>query len=267
MIYSQAFLMGQGLAVTWDNPDIHLEKGGAPVSSGALEVDTEYEIVARVWNGSPMAPAVNLPVRFSYVDFGIGGITTAIGETRIDLPVKGATGLPVGARQKWRTPPTPGHYCLRVELVWADDANPANNIGQENLTVKQLNSPRATFVFPVRNEARTRRGYRFDADTYELPEPRPCGEVSAGRAPRLIQNEVDQRKAAAMAHNGRGRFAVPNDWDVVIDPVEIVLGPGEEMPMTVDITAPDNFEGQQAINVAAWVGAQGVGGVTLMVHS
>jgi hypothetical protein len=31
MIYSQQYLMSLGLAVTWQNPDIHLELGGVPV--------------------------------------------------------------------------------------------------------------------------------------------------------------------------------------------------------------------------------------------
>ena len=72
LIYSQRYLMSQGLAVTWDNPDIQLFQAGVPVPSHTLAPATEYEIVARIWNGSTDAPAVNLPVRFSYLTFGIG---------------------------------------------------------------------------------------------------------------------------------------------------------------------------------------------------
>jgi hypothetical protein len=73
LIYSQQYLMGLGLAVTWDNPDIWLERNGSRVSSHAIEPDTEYEIVARIWNGSTDAPVPLLHVRFSYLSFGGGG--------------------------------------------------------------------------------------------------------------------------------------------------------------------------------------------------
>jgi len=267
MIYSQSFLMAQGLAVTWDNPDIHLEKAGVQVASDKIEANTDYEIVARVWNGSPLAPAVGLPVRFSFIDFGIGGVTLPIGETTIDLPVNGAPGHPAFARMSWRTPSTPGHYCLRVELIWADDANPANNVGQENLTVSALNSPRAVFTLPVRNEARTRRNYRMAADAYEIPEPPPCSKERPGEAPTLTREEADRHKAAAVARHGLARFALPADWRVTIEPEEFVLAPGAERMVSIDITAPDGFEGRQAINIAALVGTQSVGGATVVVHT
>jgi len=70
MIYSQPFLGSQGLAVTWDNPDIHLERNGVVVNSSSLSPATEYDIVARIWNGSNIAPAIDFPVTFSYLEFG-----------------------------------------------------------------------------------------------------------------------------------------------------------------------------------------------------
>jgi len=74
MIYDQYFLMSFGIAVTWDNPDIHLERPlGTRVSSHDLLPATTYHVVARVWNLSETAPAPRLPVRFSYLRFGIGG--------------------------------------------------------------------------------------------------------------------------------------------------------------------------------------------------
>src|SRR3954447_11896572 len=48
-IYDQHYLASLGLAVTWDNPDIHLELPGAPgvhVDSHDLTPATEYKIVA-----------------------------------------------------------------------------------------------------------------------------------------------------------------------------------------------------------------------------
>ena len=43
-IYSQAWLMARGLAVTWDNPDISLLDGAAPVSPHALMPAHPYVI-------------------------------------------------------------------------------------------------------------------------------------------------------------------------------------------------------------------------------
>src|SRR5687768_7419882 len=37
LIYSQHYLAAQGLAVTWDNPDIQLYDAGTPVASHELE--------------------------------------------------------------------------------------------------------------------------------------------------------------------------------------------------------------------------------------
>ncbi len=68
MIYSQFYLMKQGLAVTWDNPDIQLYQNGFTVPSHALQPDTEYELVARCWNLSYDAPVVGMPVRFTYLE-------------------------------------------------------------------------------------------------------------------------------------------------------------------------------------------------------
>src|SRR4051794_36811621 len=51
LIYAQYYLMSLGLAVTWDNPDIELRRNGVAVSSSLVQPDTDYEIVARVWNG------------------------------------------------------------------------------------------------------------------------------------------------------------------------------------------------------------------------
>jgi hypothetical protein len=51
-IYSQAYLISQGLPVTWDNPDIALKLGGAIVSEGELHPSTTYDLEATVWNNS-----------------------------------------------------------------------------------------------------------------------------------------------------------------------------------------------------------------------
>ena len=264
-IYSQYFLMSQGMAVTWDNPDIWLQLNGTSVPSSSLQPATDYDLVARVWNNSTEAPAVDLPVRFSYLDFGIGGPPVPIGITKVDLPVKGAAGHPANAGVRWKTPPTPGHYCILVELLWGDDANPFNNLGQENTDVKALNSPKAVFTFPVWNDGRLPRTMNLEVDFYERPEAEPCPEKSA-RQPALTVREVEAQRRRALERHGREHFAVPEDWRILVEPKRLTLGPGEHELVTVDITAPDGFSGRQAINVNAVNGENLVGGVTLYVE-
>lgn len=265
MIYSQTYLMSQGLAVTWDNPDIHLELGGAPVSSADLAADTEYDIVARIWNGSNNAPAVNLPVRFSYLDFGIGTVNVPIGIDKVDLPVNGAVGHPAIARHKWKTPKIGGHYCIQVEPVWPDDANPANNLGQENTNVKPLNSPRAMFTFPVRNDARRRRAFALEVDAYSVDGPPPCEDPRPAASATMGAEEIEQHRRDALRRHGRRRQPIPVGWRVTVDPPELHLEAGQSRNVTVDVTAPDAFAGRQALNVNAFVGDRPIGGVTLYV--
>ena len=267
LIYSQKYLMGLGLAVTWDNPDIHLEKDGSPAPPHSLLPATTYTIIARVWNGSTTAPAINMPVRFSYLDFGIGGIRVPIGETRVDLPVKGAVGCPAFTSIAWKTPATPGHYCIQVELVWSDDANPNNNLGQTNVDVKALNSPRATFSFPLRNDSLRPRVLTLELDSYSIPPLDPCRESEQGTQSDLTREEVIAHQQKALLRHGRHAHAIPNNWRIAVDSQEMRLSPGEQRQVGIDITAPDSFSGQQAINVNAFEGGLLVGGVTLYVHS
>jgi uncharacterized membrane protein len=59
---------------------------------------------------------------------------------------------------------------------------------------------------------------------------------------------------------------VPEDWTIEIEPQSVSLEPGEQVEVTVDVTAPDNFAGRQAINVNAFDDDRLVGGVTLYVE-
>lgn len=261
LIYSQQYLQAQGLAVTWDNPDIHLELLTAPgvsVDSHALKPDTDYVVVARIWNGVTTAPAVGLPVKVSYLEFGIGTTRHDVGMTKVDLPVKAAVGCPAFARVGWRTPAQPGHYCLQVELLWDDDENPANNMGQHNTDVKPLNSPHAAFTFPVRNDGPARRAVTLQIDSYRLPALEPCGAEGDGKdGGNHHQELLDRHRRAA--------WPVPPGWAVVAHPREAVLAPGETVTATVDITAPDGYRGRQVFNVHADSGPGVIGGVTLYV--
>jgi hypothetical protein len=257
LIYSQRYLQAQGLAVTWDNPDIHVElisAPGVPVDAHALQPDTDYLVVARIWNGSTTAPAPGMPVTVSYLEFGVGTTRHDVGMTKVDLPVKAASGCPAFATVLWHTPATPGHYCLQVELLWEDDANPANNMGQSNTDVKPLNSPHAAFTFPVRNDRAERAVVTLTVDSYAIPPLDACGDTTGerGRGSRL-----DRHRA--------GAWPVPAGWRVEVGPSQMVLAPGEQTDVTVDITAPDGFVGRQAVNLHASNGSDLLGGVTLYV--
>jgi hypothetical protein len=282
LIYSQQYLMSQGLAVTWDNPDIQLydvAAGFLPVSSHELKAAREYEIRATIYNGSTDAPAIGLPVEFSYLSFGISTTSTFIGSTSVDLQVKGAPGHPATAATRWVTPAAPGHYCIQVRLIWADDANPANNLGQENTDVGAAHSP-AVFTFPVGNPGAAPQHLRLLADAYTLPEPIDCDELER----RKHEHEKGKGRGGK-GRNGDGRngtqeewcrelwrrhardgFAVPAGWSVQIVPPELDLPAGGEQTVTVTVEPPPGFSGSEAINVNALDDLDRlVGGVTLYV--
>lgn len=291
LIYAQFYLMHLGLAVTWDNPDISIETPppgppqphlppdpGRTVPSHALMPDTDYDIVARVWNGSTEAPALGLPVRFSYLSFGAGTQSHGIGVTLVDLGVKGGPGAPAYARVRWRTPAQLGHYCIQVLLDWADDFNPANNLGQENTNVVSAQSP-AVFAFRLRNEAAERRAFHFAVDGYTLPAAPSCTLVvrereaekaRRGRRPEAAGPVIAGRPSTfdppvvAPVHRA-GNHPLPAGWAVLLDPATPDLAPGEEIAVTATITPPDSFHGRQPVNVNALHRTTPVGGVTVVV--
>jgi hypothetical protein len=274
LIYSQYFLMQHGLAVTWDNPDIVLMKGGAVVPSESLDPATEYEIVARVWNASTNCPVVSMPVYFSYLSFGVGTVSHPIGKRHVDhLGVKGGPGCPAFASIPWRTPSTPGHYCIQVLLAPADDLNFDNNLGQENTNVGTAHSP-AEFNFQLRNPTELEQVFRFEADAYQIPEAVPCGQgrrkrprrtgridlKGQGFAPRP---EVDE---ARIARHRLGEQPLPAGWAVEISPDHPTLAAEEEITVHVRVAPPDDFHGSRTINVNAFRANGFAGGVTLRVE-
>jgi hypothetical protein len=258
VIYSQKYLLSLGLAVTWDNPDIALFRNGVQVSEGDLQPNTQYEIRATIWNNSYDAPIVGLPVAFSFLTFGVATVSTPIGSTVVDLGVKGGAQHPALASMLWTTPPA-GHYCIVVEFQWVDDANPNNNIGQNNVNVVAATSP-ATFAFRIRNQDDRQRTYRMEADTYTLPERQDCRDRSA---PRL--DTVQRWKQVQELHD-RARYPVPSGWGVDFTPPAMTLLPGDEADVTVAIAPPAGFTGEKAFNLHA-VKDNGVyaGGVTVYV--
>jgi hypothetical protein len=278
MIYSQRYLREQGLAVTWDNPDIQLYRNGVQVSSSSLDAGTQYEIRAQIWNNSTDAPAVGLDVDFFFRDFGIGTALITIGSDTITLPIKGAPGHPAVARSMWTTPNTPGHYCVRVQLNWADDANPKNNLGQENTNVGTASSP-AIFGFAVRNESTVRRTLRLVADAYVIPDLMDCRERPKKKTtdrehPELVLATgfipIYERNAdwtLARLRHGPDAHPVPLGWSVEFMPDVLDLDAGEARDVEVSITPPSDYVGQKTINVNAMHGTDLVGGVTLLVDA
>lgn len=277
LIYSQTYLMEQGLAVTWDNPDIQLFEGGIAVPSASLKADTDYEVVATVYNNSTAAPAVGMPVEFSFRTFGVGAAVIPIDTTTVNLPVKGAPGHPAMAKVKWHTPAKAGHYCLLVRLVWADDANPKNNLGQENTNVGIAASP-AVFQFPVRNEDTIRKRIHMTADAYTIPAKISCQQkpdkrdsdrknADMRREDVLIPTtEEDADWTFARVRHGVRSFPIPAGWVLKIEPREFELDPGATQGVTVSIEPPADFRGERPINVNAMHGPLLLGGVTLKVR-
>jgi hypothetical protein len=275
LIYAQYYLMAQGLAVTWDNPDIQLFDSGVPVPSASLLPDHEYEVQVRVWNGSYDAPAAGVAVALSFLSFGIATTSTPIATTLINLGAKGTVDHPAIARFTWRTPRAAGHYCLQAQLHWHDDANPDNNLGQENVTVGVLASP-AQFTFMVRNAASVRRGFVLEADAYTLPVQPPCNEEYSRRfGPDRFPTRITESRAhwdSARRTQGYGAHLVPEDWTVTITPWELVLDADEEREIRVAIEPRDSgFVGTRAFNVHAFaLGREETrslaGGVTLLVR-
>jgi hypothetical protein len=266
--------MKMGLAVTWDNPDIqvHEPDPGAPDGVGAvvpsplLKAGHDYKIRVRVWNGSYDAPAVGLPVHHSLLSFGAGTTSHAIATTKVDLGVKGSPHQPAFAVVDWTTPAAAGHYCLQARLEWLDDANPENNLGQENVNVGELKSP-AEFTFTLRNDASVRHRYVLEADTYQLPVLRPCKERTRFKT-RIEESRA--RWADANEEQSYGAFPVPPDWSVIIDPSELLLPAGDEREIRVSIEPKGPFTGAKSFNVHAFIlrddGRRDLaGGITLTV--
>jgi hypothetical protein len=251
-IYSQSYLTSLGYPVTWDNPDIFLFKGSSVVDPHELKASTPYTVVARIWNASVDVPVVGLAVRFSYLSFGMGTQSHAIGTSFTDLNAKGLPGCPAFAYMTWTTPAQLGHYCLQALLEPPDDSNWLNNLGQRNTDVAQPQSP-AVFEFAVGNHAGPRsRRVRLAVDSYVIP-PLPRCEESGVEATR-------QREIAKVAPS------MPEGWIVALAPSEFEVDPGEEKPVQAAITAPPGFSGAMSFNVTAFDDVGCVGGVTLRVE-
>lgn len=248
-IYDQYWLTNLGVAVTWDNPDIQLYRGGTPVDSANLEAGVSYMITARVWNNSTEAPVIDLPVRFSFLEFGIGTTSHPVGVTAIPvLGVQGGPDHPAFATMPWTTPTTPGHYCIQVGLEPVDDTNLDNNLGQENTNVGVAHSP-AVFDFTLANVDTKTHRYRFEVDAYVLGDRSSCDKAPAERLDR----------------HRRAHHPLPAGWAVAISPEAPSLDPSATTNISVTVEPPPGWSGTQAVNVNAFNPNQLAGGVTLIV--
>jgi hypothetical protein len=174
-LYSQPYLLAQGLAVTWDNPDIWLaEPDGTLVPSGSLKTSHDYVVHARIHNAS-FDPAIATTVRCRFRDWGFSGSALAPVETDtsghetfvvLHLPPWGSE----IARYRWRTPPAGGHYCLVVECAHPEDREVGNNVGQENTNIVGAESDGTLHATAVLgNSGDEAKTIRFVADGYAIP--------------------------------------------------------------------------------------------------
>ena len=249
LLYSQRALIAQGLAVTYENPDISLSFGGVPVGSHELEPGKTYDVTTRVWNNSLVAPAIAMPVHLSFLDFGVGTEPIPIASGTVDVGVKGSVGQPAFVTIPWTTPVTPGHYCLQVLLDPVDDVDRLNNLGQENTDVQAAHSP-AEFEFRLRNNTGLARRYHFEFDSYQIPALAECQDV---------RPDAD----ALLRIHRRATHPVPAGFAVQINPATPMLNPAESVLITVKVDPPAGFLGRQAINVNAFHDQGFAGGVTL----
>lgn len=273
MIYSQYWLMTQGLAVTWDNPDIELfDLVGNPAAPFDLQPDHDYKVVVRCWNNSYDAGVPVLPVHLSYLSFGIGASRTPIpGTPSTALGVKGSSTCPAFVQVIWHTPKTPGHYCLQALLECSEDANPDNNLGQKNVHVGKLHSP-AMFTFVVQNEAGVRRRFELEPDIYRLPALGPCADAPPPprEGGRLAESRARWERALAVQRYGL--FPVLHNWRVSLDFATFDLEPEQSREVTVAIEPEGGtFTGIQPVNIHGFATAPNgsrtlAGGITLYVQ-
>jgi hypothetical protein len=175
-LYSQFYLLAQGLSVTWDNPDIWLTlPDGTPVDSGQLQPGTDYAVHARIHDAS-FDPALATEVRCFYRPWSFNSPD----RVPIELNADGTERvivihIPPWQSETvvfhWKTPNQANmHWCLQVECRHPDDKNPNNNLGQENTQVlggphaAQL-STRAVLVNPTGRHLRA----RVAVDQYVIP--------------------------------------------------------------------------------------------------
>ena len=280
-IYSQSYLMSLGMAVTWDNPDVHLTDAlNNVVGSHSLKPSTPYTVTATIHNRSNDAPALDMPVVFRLFSFGVGGGTVQeIGSVKVDLPVRGAPGEPAEASVTWTTPAALGHYCIQIEAVVPDDANPLDNIGQHNTVIQGVSAGRALhLIVPIRNALQGVRTFAIRHHSYHLPAEAIVRRGLGGRrrdaavADVRIETSGEGRETdeslqrRVVAANRAEFFASPPEWAAAVSAGRVTLeaeGTTEvEFTATVPASAPAGSRQLFHVSVTEESTERPIGGVT-----
>jgi hypothetical protein len=185
-IYSQQYLASQGVAVTWNNPDIWMAKASAPnvvePDSYHLDADTDYIVSVRCHNASTdLATGVKVRLLYRPWSFNSPDLlpvdTTADGQEVVrfaNIPGMGAAVV----HFNWHTPTAPPgesrHFCLQAHLSHPMDINLENNMGQENTNVHSANPGHVAageivdVDVPLFNNGRLQGQFAFRADAYAV---------------------------------------------------------------------------------------------------
>jgi len=185
-IYSQEYLASQGVAVTWNNPDIWMAKASTPnvnePDSYHLEANTDYIVSVQCHNASTDL-AVGVKVRLLYRPWSFNSpdllpVSVTPGGQEVvrfaNIPGMGAAVV----QFLWHTPAAPPgesrHFCLQAHLSHPMDINLENNMGQENTNVHSANPGHVAsgeivnVDVPLFNNSRRPNRFAFRADAYAV---------------------------------------------------------------------------------------------------
>jgi hypothetical protein len=258
-IYDQFMLMALGLPVTWANPDFAILLNGVAQNTYDLTASTTYDVVVTVHNSSRTRPAPGTRVDLVWMEFGAGGtIKHAAGTQFADVPIWPGVAQTHFA---WTTPPDPGHYCLAATLFHPDDADPSNNVGQNNTQVyaahSQVKSPIRifnTFVDePPPSSALVARG---------APVPRHGDDVEITVDSYVFVDAIGKQADP-------DRMFAPRDaaWPARVEPAKFTFAQGERWrDVMLIVDAPDGPGPPETFNVSVRQGGAPTGGVTVTVE-
>lgn len=259
-IYSQFLLMQLKQPVTWDNPDIALFKGGVEQYTYDLAVDTTYDVAITVHNSSAEKEAIGTKVAVRWIEFGAGGPARhPVDDLIADVGRYPATAV---VKTTWRTPATPGHYCIEVELTHPKDGNPANNLGWNNTQVLAAHSEVKTSIRIFNRHV--------GAPPHAGAPPRETLARGGGTPGNLVEIDFDSyvfRDAYGDHADGDVMFAPrPSVWPARVEPRLFHFGPDEtyrDVELIVD--APGGPGQPEPFNVTARQGGAPLGGVTVII--
>jgi hypothetical protein len=258
-IYDQFLLMQLNRPVTWDNPDIAILLGGVEQYTYDLKANTDYDLAITVHNSSSRKPALGTAVSVRWIEFGAGGqVRHSVADLLADVPIWPGTAI---VHAPWRTPATPGHYCIEVELSHPQDGNPANNLGWNNTQVKAATS---------QVQAPIRIFNRWPG----VPPPQVAATHFAHDRRAPPWNLVELTFDSYVFHDAFGKEADPDAmfeprppaWPARLEPSLFHFAPDETFrDVMLIVDAPDGPGAAEQFNVTARQGGAPLGGVTLTV--